>query len=296
MFLSFTGLKTQCADLTSDNSTESATFFATNINIGLGILESELGSFYTEETDTITTTADEDTYALPVNFIRLKSAYITLGTYNYPMEEVFEEDEWQMYKRQTQPSNILTKIFVTRDNVEVFPTPSDDDLVITIKFEAGGRELTAEDYTTGTITTLANGSTALTASGTTFTSSMVGRYIYLPDGNWYKISAFLTTTTLTLAKAYEGVSITAGTETFKIGECPRTPPATHHIPALYAVWQYYEGYKKDTSNAELYKSRFEQELKRAKATYGRRYSTRYILGKRVLRVPINPNNYPSGMT
>jgi hypothetical protein len=160
-----------------------------------------------------------------------------------------------------------------------------------LKYEAGGKDLIAEDYTTGTITTLANGSTALTASGTTFTSAMAGRYIYLPDGNWYKIAAFLTTTTLTLDKAYEGISIAAGTDSFIVGQIPRVPNDTQTIPVNYAVWQYYKGFKQNTNFADDYKKMFDEELAVAKETYGRRYSSKYI-PSRMNTNTINPNSFP----
>lgn len=294
--LSFTGLKLQCANLTQDTSTGADTFFGTNINIGLGILESELGSFYTEETSTINTIASTSIYKTPANCVRIKSLYITIGTQRYLIHEVFEEDEWNMYKRSTQTSDVLTRFFYTRDNFEVFPTPTTSSLVMSIKYEAGGTELTAADYTTGTITTIANGATALTASGTTFTTAMAGRYIYLPDGNWYKIASYGSATTLTLDKAYEGISIAAGSSTFTIGQLPRLPSPTQHIPALYAVWQYYRGFKQNTEKGNEYKSEYEQALMMAKKTYSRRYSTRYLPGRRIFRFPLNYNNYPTGMT
>lgn len=61
---------------------------------------------------------------------------------------------------------------------------------------------TVAPYTTGTVT-LTNGSTTVTGSGATFTTAMVGRKIALTYGSpWYTISAFVSTTEVTLDRAY----------------------------------------------------------------------------------------------
>src|SRR3990167_1877967 len=96
--LSYTGLQTQCQYLTQDTSATALTFFKTNLNLGLHILEAELGSFYTEETGTVATVASTATYKTPANFIRLKKAYITISNTQYVMEEVQDEDEWRRYQ------------------------------------------------------------------------------------------------------------------------------------------------------------------------------------------------------
>jgi len=166
---------------------------------------------------------------------------------------------------------------------------------MTLIYEAGNDELIADDYTTGTIVTLANGDTAVTATGTTFTSAMAGRYLKITaDGIWYKIASFGTTTTLTLDKNYEGLSIAAGSEAYTIGEMPRTPESTHIIPAYYALMQYYMGFKQSVTKADYYRKLYETDLKRAKATFGRRYSSKYISGRTGRAV--NPNHFPRNMT
>lgn len=63
---------------------------------------------------------------------------------------------------------------------------------------------TVAEYTTGTIT-VTSGSTTVTGSGTTFTSAMVGRKLRVSGQRaYYVISAFVSTTELTLEAAYQG--------------------------------------------------------------------------------------------
>jgi len=297
MELTFQDQYTQAQNLTQDASTAALTFLKLNINIGQRKLETELSSFYTEETATDLTEDGINYYPTPARFVRLKIAYVTVDSVNYVMEEVHDEVEWQAYQASNVgESDIQQKIIVRKDRYEVFPTPATDDNTITLRYEAISKELQYADYTDGTITTLTNGATAVTASGTTFTAAMAGRYFKIDDdGVWYKIATFLTATTLTLDKPYEGTSIAAGTSTYTIGQVPITPADTHIIPVYYAVMQYFQGFKHNKTSGAYYKSLFDQELKRAKATYSRRYSSKYLPPSRgsSKRPFINPNWYPT---
>ena len=68
---------------------------------------------------------------------------------------------------------------------------------------------TTAPYTAGTVT-VSSGSTTLTGASTTFTSAMVGRKVRIASENaYYRISAFVSTTELTLEVAYRG-SLTSG--------------------------------------------------------------------------------------
>lgn len=296
--LSFQEQYTQCQDLAQDTDSDSLTFFKNNLNTGQRQLEVELGSFYTEETHTDTTVASDNSYKTPARYVRLKVGYVTVDSTRYPLEEVQDEDEWQSYQAalsSSSTSDIAQKIFVRKDNYYLFPTPASAGNTITLIYEASSPILQNDDYTTGTITTLANAGTAVTASGSTFTAAMAGRYFKInADGVWYKIASFGTTTTLTLDKPYEGTAISAGSSAYTIGEMPITPEDTHIIPVYYALWQYYQGFKQSTSKGAYYKSLYEQELARAKSSYARRYSSKYIppSSARGRKPVINPNWYP----
>lgn len=289
-----------CQDLSNDTNTTVLTFFKAQMNIGLHLLETELGSFYMEETRTGSTAATTTAYQLPENFIRLKALYVTVGTTQYPCTEVFDEDVWRMLQATTQSSNsnYASHVFVRRETFELYPEPSSIN-TYTMIYEAEGKDLQNDDYSTGTITTLANTGTAVTGSSTTFTSAMVGRYFRInTDGQWYKIGTFTSTTSIALAKAYQGTAISAGSSAYTIGEMPRTPGPTHHIPVYFALWKYFEGAKKDKKFGDMYKSQWESYMQWAKETYGRRYSTAVIPSQRGLRRMglVNPNHYPENMS
>ena len=296
--LSFQSMYSLCQDLAQDTNSDAKTFFQTHINIGEHILETELGSFFTEETFTDLTEASVASYPIPDRYVRLKIGYVTVSSVRYPMEEIFDEDEWQALQasQTSQTSNIPQFIFVRKDRFEIYPTPTTAGNTITLICEAGAKDLSADDYTTGTITTLANGGTAVTASGSIFTAAMAGRYFKINAYPvWNKIAAFLTTTTLTLDKPYSGAAIASGTENYTIGEMPITPESIHHIPCWYALMNYYQGFKQNVEKAAYYSTKYEADLKRAKTTYSKRYSTNYIPGNRRRRV-LNSNLFPINMT
>lgn len=68
---------------------------------------------------------------------------------------------------------------------------------------------TVDDYSTGTVT-VTNGSTTVMGASTVFTDAIVGRKIRVGSDNaYYRISAFVSTTELTLEAPYQG-SLTSG--------------------------------------------------------------------------------------
>jgi len=297
--ISFQGQYTQCQDIAQNDGAGALVFFKTNLNIGQHLLEAELGSYYSEETYTDLTEASVQSYPTPDLFIRLKTGYVTVGGIRNLLQEVFDENEWQILLsgQGTQTSDTATHIFIRRDRFELYPKPATAGYTITLIYEAGGKDLSFADYTTGTITTLANGAKAVTGSSTVFTSAMVGRYFKINSYPvWYKIASYTSATSITLDKEYTGISIAAGSETYVIGEMPRTPENTHQIPVWYALMNYYAGFKQNTEKLAVYKSLYETELKRAKVTYSRRFSSNYIPGNRKRTNVTNTNLYPSGMT
>lgn len=281
-----------------DYSTDTLTFLKTNINIGQRILEQELGSYYTEETIDITTVAETGTYDTPADLVKVKQAYLTVDTTQYNLEQIYDEDLWQRMKATMvgSYSDSPTHIFVRRDSIEVFPALESAGNTITLRYEAGGKTLQYDDYTDGTISTLANGGTAVTGSSTTFTEAMEGRYFKINnDGVWYKILTYTSATAIVLDRNYQGTAISGGTEAYTIGEMPRTPASTHHIPALYAAMNYYLGFKQDEQKAKLYAALYQNDTKLAKTSYADRYSSNYMVGgyRQRLGRKYNPN-YPPG--
>lgn len=97
---------------------------------------------------------------------------------------------------------------------------------------------TVNEYTTGTIS-LTQGSATVTGSGTTFTSAMVGRRI-LPSGSTrsYKITAYSSSTSITIESVYEGstisgVSYSIAKDTFNLPRWIDDPKRIYSITDRY---------------------------------------------------------------
>jgi hypothetical protein len=193
-------------------------------------------------------------------------------------------------------SDQLRNVFVRHStgNFEIFPLAATAGNIMTMIYTAISKDLSADDYTTGTITTLANGGVAIVASGSTFTASMVGRWLKTDDGKWYKISAYTDATHITLLHPYQGTSITAGTSTFKIGEISRIPEGTHDIPVYFALWQHFLGPRRDATMAKQYKSLWDEGIVWAKTNFSNLYSSAVIPSQRrkAQQRQKNPNDYP----
>ena len=299
--LSYQQIKEQAQDLVQDYSSEAATFLARNINIGQKLLETELGSFYTEETIARTTTANNGTYDMPADHIRLVFAYVTVSNTQYNLEEVYDEEYWQYLKASTLTTydDAATHIIVRRDTFEIWPGASTAGNTVTLRYEAGGQDLQYDDHTAGTVLTLTTATDDVVGTDTAWTSAMEGRYLKVDaDGVWYKIYDVLTATTLTLDRDYQGSSIAAGTSAYTIGQLPRTPGSTHHIPAYYAAMNYYNGFKQNEIRGRYFKSLYDADMKMAKETYSKRYASKYMIGgyKQRRRRTYSSNYPPQNMS
>lgn len=283
--------------MSQDNDADHLVLGKKNINIGIKKLQTEIGVPPQEEERTFTTTTSAS-YVLPERFIKLKELYVTIGSYRYYATQVFNDLTWGYYKRQTISGDQMTRVFVRPglNTFEVYPTPSTAGNTMTMIYESFSKDLSAADYITGTITTLANAGTAVTFNGTTLTAGMAGRWLKpATDNNWYKISAILTTSTATLLMPFQGVSLAAATESFRIGELPRLPEGTHDLPVEYALWKHFTGIKRDEVKAKLHQNNWDDGIKSAKATFSSRYASNVIPSQNHERGHVykDPNDYPN---
>ena len=291
--------------LISDTDTTNLAMGKTLIRQGQRRLQAILGIYYQDEIRTFTTVTDaisgtsNKSYPIPENFKSLTNLYVTSGTTQYEAVLIQDEELWRQLSSATtqQTSNFVQFCFIRSDRIELYPIPS-SALTATIIYRTMAKDLTQDDYTAGTITTLTNGAAAVTGASSVWTSGMVGRYFKInDDGEWYRISAFGTTTTITLASKYQGISIAAGTSAYTIGQMPITPADTHELPVYYACWKYYM-FRKDVQMAREFERMWKEGVKEAEAAWANRSSSQVIKGFPYAsrRRAVNPNLFPTGMT
>lgn len=222
------------------DDTDAMATIATNINDSINTICNLQGGKlrFLEATKEMLTVASQEAYQIPNGFRKIIDMYVTVGSGTsatiYMPEMVFDPTRWKLilaYRLGTNDFPYFT--YVENQQFKLQPIPSTSGNTITIRGRLQIRDLSIEDYTTGTITSIANSGTAVVGSGTTWTEDMVGRYIQITnttaanggDGFWYQIGDFTDATHITLLKPYEGVSIVAGTAAYTIGQCSVIPQA-----------------------------------------------------------------------
>jgi hypothetical protein len=251
--------------------------------------------FYTSTTDA--TVEDQSSYPLPYDCEKLHTIIVTNDDIDYVCQEFSgDENAWLALTGSATSSNSNTYptfFFQKRNTYEIYPASSEDDLVMTLRYKRTVRDMSQDDYTTGTITTLANAGTAVTGNGTTWTAGFVGRYLKIDDdGYWYEISARTSNTAITLLREYGGTAIAAGTASYTIGEMSMLPEAYQDAPIDYALYMYYM-IKEKADLAAIYKGNFYEKLRDIKG-YGSNLTTSGVISTRGQRI-INPNDYPRNL-
>lgn len=269
--LTFQSLYGRVKKIVSQDGTGNDTFIKELVNESNRYVCDLRDWWWLEDTITRVTTADTNTIDLPADYGRLLTYRITNAGIDYTPEEIADPVKFDRlnYNGTNVTSDYPVYFHIRNGQIINYPAFSTSDLTVTIEYVRIPVDMTADDYTTGTISAIANGAKAVTGSGTTWTSAMVGRYIKMPDGIWYKIAAFGTTTTITLDKAYQGSTIAAGSASYIIGEVSPIPEAYQDLIWLRSASVYYM-MKSDENRADYYDSRFDKMLMELK----RRYSTK----------------------
>src|SRR3990167_4124589 len=301
--LSFQSQYEMVQDLASDDDSTNLTTIKNLLRQGQRGLESSLNIDYNIVTRTFATVTDaisgtsDQAYYIPENFRRMVALYVTVSSVRYTGEQIFDEELWQTINATTtSTSNYLQLFFIRGNRVELYPIPSSASTA-TMIYQEGSKTLSADDYTTGTITTLANVGTAVTGSGTTFTAAMAGRYFKIDaDAAWYRIASFGTTTTLTLAEKYQGTAIAAGSEAYTIAEFPSTPADTHILPVYFALWKL-ALFRKDVQMGREWERQWKEGAADAQANYANLNASHIIENRPLSRAwrGLNPNLFPEGM-
>jgi len=196
MAYSYTALRNRYGSLTNSTSSANLTLGDGLINDGIKKLLADRNDWpFLESSFTTTLVASQQFYDLPYDIDKLKAVTVNNGNVIYTPDEIISREEWdRLNTNTTVTSNIPEYYFIYAGRIGFWPTPS----------------TASTTYSTGTIA-LTSGSATVTGSGTTFTSSMDGSYLRVPNGDIYLIDAFVSTTELTLNRVYDGATFTGGT-------------------------------------------------------------------------------------
>lgn len=221
---------------------------------------------FLEATSDMYTVASQEEYQIPNKFRKLVDMYVysdsgaSDSSTIYSPEMVFDPTKWKLvlqYRYGTQDVPYFT--YVRRSSFLIQPVPATTGNLIRLVGRLQTNDMSIADYTTGTITSVASGGTAVVGSGTTWTRDMVGRVIQITqttaanggDGFWYEIGGWTDATHITLLKPYEGTSISAATAAYTIGQAPVIPEAYEPAIIYRSVAQYWQE-NDDLQRAKMY--------------------------------------------
>lgn len=264
-----------------------------DINAGTSRFMSKLKRPVDRQSRFANSVANQQYYQIPEDALRVSSIIYLTGTNIWiPLIEVGDEDTWRKMNQYPQTSSQPTHYFARgADEFGIYPIPSNSTTDgIELVYEPKHVLLTADDYSTGTVS-LTNGNATVTGTSTTFTSLMAnGSYVLQvtdgSDGNYYRISAYSNATTLTLENFYQG--ITAPTAAYRIGQVSKIPEEFQEAPVDYALYRHYLE-KNETANANQFNAIWMASLKDAEATYGMATSNQIVYdSSRVGAGMINP--------
>lgn len=282
--LTFTDQTAMAQSITGDTSAAMLAIFKRDINEGGAMFLNRLGRKFNRQYKTTDLDGDRQYYQFSMDVLRISSVRVLHGTFWYTPTLITSEEEWNMRNSITITGNYPLYYFIRGfREVGLLPIPASDVTDgLEISFEPQHVLLTQDDYTSGTIT-VANGSVAITHSGTGFTPQMVGRWVQVTDGTdgrWYRVASYTSTSQLNLENYYEGIS--GSGRTFRIGEVMDIPEAYQDAPVYYAVDRFYLT-QNSQAVANQFSGRFDMKVQSAKETYGRSTSHMGVKSRTKLR-------------
>jgi hypothetical protein len=288
--LTYTGSRNLYGSLTNNTSTTNLTLGDTLINQSTRKILSGYSWPFLEKTATLKTVADQNYVLLPQDCEKLYTFYVDIDDQLYQATELTNKDDFDSLGITNECSYPLY-YYVFDRKLYFWPIPSTSNYDVVLTYKQRITDLDTADYTTGTVSIVdALGMTEVYGGGTTFTADMVGRYIKTTDRIWYKISAFVTETHLTIDRTYLGSDISNATYT--IGQVSLIPEDFQILPVYEATMNYW-AMQGEVNRAQIYKDLFDTQYKTMVVEYGSKTSKVRVdsLG---LNQPDNPNLYITG--
>lgn len=268
MKLTFTDMQNIAKEVVGLTDAGTVTKLKRDVNVGAGKFLAALAREFNRKSRYTNLVANQQFYQIPEDGQKLKEIVASSGGWNVPLEQIPDEHAWlqlNMSNTVGQPTHFFIKGF---DEVGLFPIPGASITNgLQLIFSPKHVELSQDDYTTGTLT-VTNGSQTVTGTGTVFTSKMIGQFLQVndgTDGNWYRVSDFVSATVLTLENYYQGTS--GGAKTYRVGQVVDLPEEYAEAPSDYACYRHYLR-RGDSQKAATFKTLFEAALEGAQNEYG----------------------------
>lgn len=248
--------------------------------------------WFLKKESTISTVAGTKSYNLPLTCLKVISVKVTVNGVDYILKEEPSDKIFDQYDNQgsTVRSDFPYLYNVRAGKLLLFPTPSTSSNTITVLHTKKLRDMSLENYTTGTITAT-NNSATVTGSGTTWSSTTMlpGCFIFIRSVP-YEVLTVNSTTSITLARPYEGT--TGAGLSYVLGDVSSIPEEFEDMVWIGAVSDYY--LKRNDREKDNYKGEY-LELEARLRTFGENNTTTNFFYRRKAAYR-NPNDYPQNLT
>ena len=258
--------------------------------------------FNNESTSTALTVSQQQAYALPANYSKMKTVTITIGVLKWTLTEILTRREWDQLNVFPYYADNPVNYFIYNGQVNIWPIPSTAGNTITYNYKIKVPELSIADVT-GTCT-MTSGSTAVTACSadilaTTMVSagSATNLNLYLQpaipkgDNNWYQVASIQSTSALTLNNAYPATQTTQTATPFTLGQMPLIHEDFHDLLVYRPLVIYFSSIQADEAKAGEFKGLYENGLELL-AEYSGSKSVDVNLGRKPTN--LNPNLFWQG--
>lgn len=289
-------------DLTNNTATANATRGLKLVNDALRYL---VGTFFFNESSYTVpggTQAGIAAYQLPFNNKQVINTTVLIGSVLWQPTEIATRKAYDALNVIPFSNDFPQYYYIYNSQLLLWPTPATSAQPITINFKKRIRDLSAVDYTTGTVT-VTNASTAVVGVGTSWTTNMAGRWLNVPltasnttsgDDEWYQIASVTSATALVLNNQYQGATATSVASGYTIGEVPILPEDFQDLPLYRALYVYFSSITKDPESAKYYKVLYDEGYKMLDAEFGSKTASVGITPNDMSVV--NPNMFQSNIS
>ncbi|HDZ14460.1 hypothetical protein LCGC14_1848230 [marine sediment metagenome] len=235
---SFQEIYTELQDQSGDDGSSQLTIFKRHINDTQSTVLGDHSWKFLERIRNIATEADTARYTLHAD-LRKIIKLVTLdssGQVDQIPTPVEDADFWEALQFRNLTSSDITQYYYQEGNdVLLWPAFSTAGLNLKVRYRIRTPEMTLADYTTGTITSITNGASALVGSSTLWTAQNPLHEQWLRiakatgDYRWYRVDSIDSDTAITLEKSYLGTTIAAASLSYTLGEMPVIPEEYHNL-------------------------------------------------------------------
>lgn len=287
-----------CQQLVVFSSSEQRTVFFTQNSTTI-----TWQSALTASTTTSLSCVGVQSYPIPANVSKIKNSTITIGQLVYTPAPVQSIQEWTKLNALTYTSSIPAYFYVYNNQLNFWPIPSASGDIITLNCQISVADMTYQDNTTGTVSSLSIGSNLVVGSGTNWTqypqnTDLTFANIFITvlppggDGLAYQVQSFQSATAATLIKPIVNAPNPSGANLL-IGQYPLLSPDFHDAILYGALRIYFSSIVKDTERYELFNGLFKEKLEQMEFYL----STKQVnVDLSVTPVLTNPNLFPMSLS